>query len=72
QLSGQLLLGNEHLGSQMLGMAKEVLDFDRLIPLEEYLAEIQAVTAEQLWEVANVYFEESKLSRLTYLPSEAE
>ncbi|MFN0200854.1 MAG: M16 family metallopeptidase [Bacteroidia bacterium] len=72
QLSGQLLLGNEHLGSQMLGMAKEVLDFDKLIPLEEYLAEIQAITAEQLWEVANVYFEESKLSRLTYLPAEGE
>ena len=66
QLKGQLALGNENLLSQMLGMAKDLLDFGSYVPFTEYLASIDAVTEGQILEAANEIFAKEMLSRLTY------
>jgi len=72
QLKGQLWLGNESAVSQMLGMGKEILDHEELIDFDRYLADIDKVTAEELQEVANKYFEEKELQILTYQPNESD
>ena len=66
QLEGQLTLSYENLLSQMLGMAKDVLDYGRVIPFEEMITRISAVSAEQIMEVANELFLNQPISRITY------
>lgn len=66
QLKGQLALGNENLLSQMLGMAKDILDFGNHLSFAEYLATIDAVTESQILEAANEIFARDSLSRITY------
>lgn len=67
QLMGQMILGYENLLNQMLATAKDLLDFGEILPFEQLLTEIEAVTAEQLQSVAQDLFPEEALSRITYL-----
>lgn len=69
QLVGQLTLSSESLLSQMLGMAKDLLDFGKITPFSSYIEQIEAVTAPQLMEAASDIFPEERLSRLTYTAS---
>lgn len=66
QLIGQLTLSYENLLSQMLGNAKEVLNFGDVIPFSDYVQWVENVTASDVLEVANDCFHEQKLSRLLY------
>ena len=66
QLEGQLTLSYENLLAQMLGMAKDVLDYGRVIPFEEMITRIATVDASQIQEIAHSLFVEEPLSRLTY------
>ncbi len=66
QLKGQLALGHENLLSQMLGMAKDMLDFGTYVPFAEHLASIDAVTESQIMEAANEIFARDALARITY------
>lgn len=70
QLCGQLTLGHENLSSQMLGMGKEILDYRDLIPFESYIKEIEKLTAMDLADVAQEYFDENKLKRIAFVPEE--
>lgn len=71
QLAGQIILGNESLSNQMLGMAKDVLDFGEIIPFTEHLRAIETVTAADIQACCEELFDEKQLSRITYLPDES-
>jgi len=68
QLIGQLAMSEENNMNFMLMMGKSLLDLGRIESLEEILSQIQAITAQDLLEVANEMFEEQRLSILQYLP----
>jgi predicted Zn-dependent peptidase len=70
QLIGQFTLSYENLLSQMLGLAKDILDFGEIQPFSDYVERMEAVTAEDMLETANEVFDEKELSRLSYLPEE--
>ncbi|MEM6764853.1 MAG: pitrilysin family protein [Bacteroidota bacterium] len=66
QLIGQFTLGYENLLNQMLGMAKDMLDYQRIQSFSSFVEEIELISAAQLQEVAKRLFVEEELSRLTY------
>lgn len=70
QLCGQLILGNENLGSQMLGMGKELLDYGKLLDFEYYLKGIESLKVMDIVEVARLYFEASDLRTISYVPED--
>lgn len=69
QILGQIALGQESGSSQMLALGKSLLSFDKVDTLEEIYEQIESITAEQLIEIANLVFDQEKLSSLTYLPA---
>lgn len=70
QLIGQLVLGNENLVNQMLGMGKELLDFGKLIAFEDYIKRIEKVNPIYFQGVAERHFTEKNTGIITYLPKE--
>ncbi|MDX2248774.1 MAG: pitrilysin family protein [Bacteroidia bacterium] len=66
QLIGQMTLGYENLLNQMLGQAKDLLDFGEVSTFTQYIADIEAVTARNLQQAAEEMFRESTLSTITY------
>lgn len=66
QLIGQLTLGAESLLGQMLGTAKELLDFGYVTSFGEYIEAIEAVTAQQIQETADEIFGQRSFSHITY------
>jgi predicted Zn-dependent peptidase len=66
QLLGQIAISSENNENLMLSMAKSMLVFNKCDSLEEIGRKIDAITAEEIREVANEIFEESKLSYLIY------
>lgn len=70
QLMGQLAMSEESNNSFMLMMAKSILDIGRVEALPDIFADIQAVTASQLLDLANNLLDESQFSYLTFLPND--
>ncbi len=68
QLMGQLAMSEEGNQSFMLMMAKSILDTGKVDSLQEIFAEIDAVTAPQLQDIAQEMFDESQWSTLTFVP----
>lgn len=68
QLIAQLAMSEENNMNFMLMMGKSLLDLGRIESLEEILSQIQAITAQDLLEVANEMFDDKRLSVLQYLP----
>lgn len=68
QLMGQLAMAEEGNQSFMLMMGKSYLDLGRVEPLEELFAQIRAVTAKELQDMANEIFVEDEFCQLTFLP----
>jgi predicted Zn-dependent peptidase len=66
QLLGQIAISSENNENLMLSMAKSMLVFNKVDSLKEIGQKIDAITAEQIQEVANEVFEEEKLSYLIY------
>ena len=66
QLVGQLTLGYENLLNQMLGQAKDLLDFGSVPTFNEYIKGIESITATQLQDAAREIFHESPISVITY------
>jgi len=66
QLLGQIAISSENNENLMLSMAKSMLVFNKVDSLEEIGHKIDAITAEQIRNVANEIFEEAKLSYLIY------
>jgi predicted Zn-dependent peptidase len=66
QILGQIAISSENNESLMLSMAKSMLVFNRVDSLEEIGRKIDAITADEILEVANEIFEEAGLSYLIY------
>jgi len=66
QILGQIAISSENNENQMLSMAKSMLVFNKVDSLEEISRKIDAITAEEILEVANEIFEEAGLSYLIY------
>jgi len=56
QLKGSLMLSLESSTSRMSNLARQVMYFDRFYDLDELIARIEAVTAEDLTSLANEFF----------------
>jgi predicted Zn-dependent peptidase len=56
----------------MLGMGKELLDYGKLISLDEFLHKIEQVSAPELQTLAIQYFSPESISSITYIPTEDE
>ena len=66
QLLGQLAIATENNGSLMLAVGKGLLQRDRFEDLNELSERVEAVTAEQVLELANEVFDPRQLSTLVY------
>lgn len=68
QLMGQMGMAEENNVSMMLGMAKSLLDLDRIENLSNIFSKIRAITAEELLEVANEIITLDSASTLHFVP----
>ncbi len=66
QLIGQLTLGNEHLLNQMLGMASDLLTFEHVRSHQEFVQDIERLSAKDLQEAADDMFFQRPLTDITY------
>lgn len=66
QLIGQLAIATDNHEELMLTIGKSFLLFDKVDPMIRVFEKIEAVTASDLLEVANIIFDKNKLSQLVY------
>jgi predicted Zn-dependent peptidase len=66
QLIGQLTLGYENLLNQMLGQAKDLLDYGKVSTFGDYIKGIESITSMQLQDAAREIFQENPISVITY------
>jgi predicted Zn-dependent peptidase len=57
QLKGSLMLSLESSGARMSNLARQEMYFDQFYGLDELIARIESVTAEELWHLANQFFQ---------------
>jgi predicted Zn-dependent peptidase len=62
QLKGSLMLSLESSTSRMSNLARQEMYFDRFFSLDETIAQIEAVTAKELSEMANHLFQVDKIA----------
>jgi len=62
QLKGSLMLSLESSTSRMSNLARQEMYFDRFFSLDETIAQIEAVTAEELSEMSNHLFQINKVA----------
>ena len=67
QLLGQLAIASESGESQCLSMGKSLLSFGRVATDSEQRAAVEAVTAEDLRDLAGSIFDPGRRSRMVYL-----
>ena len=65
---GALLLASESIDNQMVRLAQNEINLGKQIPLGKIIQEIDAVTAEQIMELANTLFDSRHLSLTTLGP----
>lgn len=70
QLMGQLAMAEEGNQSYMLAMAKSILDLGYIESLQDIFRDIQAISSNDLCEIANEMLLEERLSSLTFLPKD--
>ncbi len=66
QLFGQIAISSENNASLMLGMGKSFLLFNKVDDLEEIKKKIEAITIDDIQEVANEVLDIDKMSMLVY------
>ncbi len=69
-IRGSLLFSEESMGSRMGRMARSLLDYGRLITLEEVISAIMAVTPQDVIAVANEVLQPDKMSMAVIGPVE--
>lgn len=67
QFKGQILMGEENRASLILSAGKMILDERPIETLENLFKRIDAITPEQITEVARRYWSDNSLSELTFL-----
>jgi len=65
---GQIALGEENRIGLIISMARSLIDYDKIDPLERVFNKIQAVTTTDMANIANEVLDESNLSSLTFYP----
>ena len=68
QLMGQLAMSEENNMGLMLMLGKSLLDLERIENLDNIFSQVEAITAEQLQDIAQEMFAPDTMSLLTYLP----
>ena len=63
-IKGSTLLSLENTTNRMIRMANSLLYFNRIITVEEFLEEVNAITAEDLLKIANELLDEKKLTKV--------
>lgn len=66
QLKGQIALSLEGNTGLMLGFGKSVALFNQIDTISDIFKEIDKITAEELHEIANIYFNKNNCSSLIY------
>ena len=66
QIIGQIGVARDNAESTALGMAKTFLHYGKMDDPKELFQRIEALTAQELWEVSNEMFAENYLSTLIY------
>jgi predicted Zn-dependent peptidase len=65
---GQIALGEENRIGLIISMAKSLMDYDQIDPLEKVFAKIQALTTTEMADIASEMLDENNLSSLTFYP----
>lgn len=68
KFKGQIALGEENRLSLIIGQAKSLLDHGEILTLETLFSRIDAVTGEQLLEIANEVFDPNHFYSMAFLP----
>ena len=66
QLKGQFALGLDSNSGLMLGLGKSLLLFNQIDTIQEIFDGIDKLTAEDLLEIANIYFAPENCSELIF------
>ena len=66
QITGQIALSYDNFESVAIGMGKRMLHYGRTQTKDEFIARIQALTAEQVWDAAKEVFNPENLTILEY------
>ena len=66
QLMGQVGVASDHFENTALGMAKTYLHYGEYEGAEALYRRIEAITSQQLWDIANELFRRDNLSVLIY------
>lgn len=69
QVKGSIMLGLENMGSRMMRIGKQELYYGRYFSLDEILAQLDAVTTDDLLAVARDLFDPARFSSFVLLPS---
>ncbi|MGE8424972.1 MAG: insulinase family protein, partial [Sphingobacterium siyangense] len=67
---GQIALTEENRMSMIISAAKNVMDYDRVILLEEVIEKIQDLTNTGLLEIAQDVFDPKKMLSLSFVPED--
>ncbi len=70
QLKGNLLLSLENMSNRMRRLAKGEIYYNRFITLDELVENIEAVSADEIQDFSQSFFEESEFSKAVLLPEE--
>lgn len=70
KFTGLIALGEENRIGLIISMTKSLTDYGKADTLAEMYAKVNAVTAEQVLEIANEIFEPAQLTSLVFEPSE--
>lgn len=70
KFKGQIALAEENRMSLIIAEAKNILDYDRVVGLDEVFEKIDKVTAKEILELSNEIFSRENLSSLSFLPKD--
>ena len=69
QIKGQIAISNDNNINELISMGKSIISYDSVESLESIYSKIEAITSEELIEVANEIFDNSQLTKLIYTKS---
>ena len=69
---GQIALGEENRIGLIISMAKSLIDYDKIDDLTTVFRKINAITTTDMANIAEEMLDETKLSSLTFFPSEGQ
>lgn len=70
KFKGQIALAEESRMSMIIAEAKNLIDYGKVIPLQDVFDKIDAVTTEDILVLSQTFFDESKLTSLSFVPEE--